>query len=210
MNRFLRPAVLFGLVLAVCAGVPAATQAAATDTGTFTVCNAAGNPKPSGTFTYTLAAAAGAGGTITQNVAVGGCSAKIFYPTGAQLLVTQSAPSGDAVTGIKLSGGSESTLGQVVLSAAQAAVTIGKGDAVLTFTTKAPGMPRRTCVAPHVVGFTLSSARTLIKHAGCRVGTVTYAHSSRIPRGGVISSRPTGGSHVPHGTLVRLTVSRGP
>jgi hypothetical protein len=209
MGRLLRPAVLFASALATSACLGAAALAAGT-VATFVVCNAAGNPKPAGTFTYTLSAPAGAGGTIVQNVAVGACSAKIFYPTGAQLLVTQATPTGDAVTSIKLSGDSTSALGQVVLSAGQAAVTIGTGDAVLTFTTKAAGAPRRTCVVPHVVGFTLSAARNLIKQAGCRVGAVTSVYSSRIPKGGVAASRPRGGAHVAHGTKVRLSVSRGP
>jgi hypothetical protein len=209
MERWLRPIWLF-LVIAGCAWVAATARGATTDTATLVVCNAPGSPAPTGTFTYTLSAPAGAGGTITQNVSVGACSAKIFYPTGSQLLVTETVPSGGAVTGIKLSGASQSTLGQVVLSAGQATVTIGSGDAVLTYTTKAAGVARRTCVVPHVVGFTLAAARTLIKHAGCRPGAVSYSHSSRIPRGGVISTRPRGGSRVPHGTSVRLTVSRGP
>ena len=151
MKRLLRPIVLITSLLAACACLAATARAAATDTGTFTVCNAAGNPAPAGTFTYTLSAPAGAGGTIVQNVAVGACSAKIFYPTGTQLLVTQTAPTGDSVTGIRLSGGGASTLGQVVLSAGQATVTIGTGDAVLTYTTKGPGAPKRACVVPHVV-----------------------------------------------------------
>jgi hypothetical protein len=210
MGRLLRSAVLLASALAAWTLVGSAFGAAAATDGTFIVCNSAGNPPPTGTFTYTLSAPAGAGGTIVQNVAVGACSAKIFYPTGAQLLVTETVPSGGAVTGIKLSGGSESTLGQVVLSAGQASVTIGSGDAVLTYTTKASGVPRRTCVVPQVVGLTLSTARVLIKHAGCRLGAVTRVHSTRIPKGGVVSSRPTAGAHVPHGTYVRLTVSRGP
>jgi hypothetical protein len=210
MMRWLRPTGFFALVLAACAGVAATAQAAATDTATFTVCNAAGNPKPAGVFTYTLSAPAGDGGTIVQNVAVGACSAKIFYPVGTPLLVTETVPGGDAVTNIALSGGSKSTLGQVVPSAGQAMVNLGSGDAVLTYTTKGPGVPRRTCVVPHVAGLSLSAARTLIKHAGCRVGSVNFVYSSRIPKSGVISSSPKAGSHVTHGTQVRLTVSRGP
>ena len=209
MMPSVRSAVLFGLLLAASALAAATAHAAVTATGTFTVCNAPGNPKPAGTFTYTLVAPAGAGGTIVQNVPVGGCSAKIFYPTGAQILVTEAVPSGGAVTGIKLTGGSQTTLGQVALSAGQANVTIGDGDAVLTYTTKAPGAPRRTCVVPHVIGLTLSAARALIKHAGCRVGPVTLVYSSRIPKSGVVNARPGAGAHVPRGTQVRLTVSRG-
>jgi hypothetical protein len=209
MGRLLRSAVLVVAAFAVWIGLGVSSNAA-TPSGTFTVCNAPGNPAPSVIFTYTLAAPGGDGGTLVQNVAVGACSAKIFYPVGTPLLVTETVPTGYAVTSIKLAEGSQSTLGQVVLSVGQAMVTIGTGDAVLTYTTKAPGVPTRTCVVPRVVGFTLSSARKLITHAGCRVGSVTFVYSSRIPKGGVVASRPKGGSQVAHGTKVRLSVSRGP
>jgi hypothetical protein len=208
MRRLLRPTVLVTTAIAVWVGFGVSSQAA-TPSGTFTVCNAPGNPAPSGIFTFTLAAPGAYGGTIIQNVAVGSCSAKIFYPVGTPLLVTETLPTGYTVTGINLASGSQSTLGQVILSIGQAMLTIGTGDAVLTYTMKAPGVPTRTCVVPRVVGFTLTSARKLIKRAGCRVGTVTFVHSTRIPKGGVISSRPRAGAHVPHGTSVRLTVSRG-
>jgi hypothetical protein len=208
MKRLLRPAV--SLLLALAALSAAATAStAATAVGTLSVCNASGSPGISGVLTYTLAAPGGAGGTITQTASVGTCAANVFFPVGTQVVVTETVPGGDAVTGIKLSGGSESTLGQIALSAGEATVTIGTGQAVLTFTTKGPGVATKDCVVPSVVGLTLSAARAAMKRAGCRVGSVGYVYSSRIPKGGVTSVNPKRGTHHAHGARVRLLVSRG-
>lgn len=199
---------LAAAAVALALSLPAA---AAPASGTLTVCSASGNPPITIALTFTLAAPAGAGGTLVQTAGVGGCSAKIFYPVGTQVIVTENVPTGFAVTDIKLASGSESTIGQTVLGAGVTTVTIGNGDAVVTYTTKGPGAPSaRACVVPQVIGLTLAAARKAISRAACRVGTVRYVYSSRIPKGGVTSVSPRRGAHLAHNAKVSLVVSRGP
>jgi len=65
------------------------------------------------------------------------------------------------------------------------------------------------CVAPRVVGQTLGSARTRIRHAACSVGRVRYVRS-RVRRGRVVWQSLRPGTRRPRGALISLHVSRGP
>jgi beta-lactam-binding protein with PASTA domain len=67
----------------------------------------------------------------------------------------------------------------------------------------------RPCVVPHAIGLNLAAARKAIKAAACRVKGVSYVYSSRIPKGGVTSTKPRAGAHLAHNGKVRLYVSRG-
>jgi hypothetical protein len=67
------------------------------------------------------------------------------------------------------------------------------------------------CRVPHLRGVRLRKAKTLLRRAHCRVGTVTRKTSSRRGRvGRVISSKPRAGSVRPAGTRVALVVGRRP
>ena len=66
------------------------------------------------------------------------------------------------------------------------------------------------CIVPNVGGKLLAAARRAIANAGCRVGTVRNAWSSRVRRGRVIRQSPPAGKRVQRGTKVSLVVSRGP
>jgi hypothetical protein len=77
-----------------------------------------------------------------------------------------------------------------------------------TTTTVATPPPTR-CVVPNVKGLALVGARSRVVRASCSLGRITHAYSRRIRRGRVIAQRPGPGTVWPHGTSVRLTISRG-
>jgi len=62
------------------------------------------------------------------------------------------------------------------------------------------------CNVQDVVGLTLRSAARALARGGCRAGTVQYAHSMRVRRGGVISQSPGFGAIRPGGATVDLVV----
>ncbi len=71
----------------------------------------------------------------------------------------------------------------------------------------APPVPR--CRVPAVVGRTLAAARVSIRRAGCRVGRIRRARSTRRRVGRVVSQQPRARARVRPGTRVNLVVSRG-
>jgi PASTA domain/Divergent InlB B-repeat domain len=85
----------------------------------------------------------------------------------------------------------------------------GPKTVTATFTVPPPPPPIvRRCRVPRVVGRRLAAARRLIVRAGCRVGRVRRARSTRA-RGRVVRQSPRAGALVRRGTRVHLTVSRG-
>ena len=134
-----RRMLLAGLVASM---IPAAAYGQRADSGPLTICNASGARPVTGTFVYTTSAVAAAGGTQTFNVAVGSCAPRLFYPLGITVTVTESAPTGYVVSGIKLTPTPPDPTTTTVISsntpaARSAVVTIGTGGATLTFTTTA-------------------------------------------------------------------------
>jgi serine protease len=75
-------------------------------------------------------------------------------------------------------------------------------------TTKAP-VRARPCVVPQLTGRTIRYARLLIARAGCRVGRVRTAYSTRVVKGRVISQSPLARRRVARGTRVSVVVSLG-
>ncbi len=71
----------------------------------------------------------------------------------------------------------------------------------------APPVPR--CRVPAVVGRPLAAARVSIRRAGCRVGRIRRARSTRRRVGRVVSQQPRARARVRPGTRVNLVVSRG-
>jgi penicillin-binding protein 1A len=61
---------------------------------------------------------------------------------------------------------------------------------------------------PSVVGMTESAAVSVIRNAGL-VPSVSYAYSSTVPRGVVISQSPLGGTNIDRESTVSITVSSG-
>ena len=175
-------------------------------TGTLTVCNTSGPRPVTGSFTYTLSALASAGGTQVLTIAVGTCAGQVFYPQGATVTVTETVPAGDAVASIVLAGGA-STIASSSLTAGSATVTIGSGQATLTFQTNGP-LPH--CVVPNVVGLTLTGATASLKKHSCRAGAVHRVYSKTVRAGRVISESPRRGSVLAHNAPVALVLSRGP
>ncbi len=84
------------------------------------------------------------------------------------------------------------------------------GTATVTWDLNPAGAPPiKGCVVPRLSGLTQRAATTALKHAGCTVGKVLKSRSKRVPRGRVISSRPSAGTKRPAGSAVALVVSSG-
>ena len=191
-----RKMLLAGLVASM---VPAVAYAQRADSGPLTICNASGARPVTGTFVYTTSAPAGAGGTQTFNVAVGSCAPRLFYPLGTSVIVTESAPTGYAVSGIKLTPtppdpSTTSVISSNTPSARSATVTIGTGGATLTFTTSAGtgggGGGGSSCKVPNVFGLVLAAAEAAIRKAHCTVGSVRKVYSNIYYPGIVYSESP--------------------
>jgi hypothetical protein len=65
------------------------------------------------------------------------------------------------------------------------------------------------CQVPTLRGAPLSVARAALRLLNCKVGKIRRAHSSTVPRGDVISTRPRAGKTAPIGTKVAIKVSSG-
>jgi uncharacterized delta-60 repeat protein len=65
------------------------------------------------------------------------------------------------------------------------------------------------CVVPNVRGETLAEARELLVVYGCLSGRTRHARSARVPRGRVVSQRPSPGARRAEDSRVALVVSRG-
>jgi hypothetical protein len=195
------------LAILIACMVPTAAAARSADTGIITVCNGGGE---SGTLTLTTVASAG--GTTTLGLSAGACTGMLFYPEGVGVTVTLSPSS--AVTAITLTPtkGKQGTTSVIASSnpgAGTANVTIGSGDATLTFVTKGPAGAARPCKVPNVFGLTLAAAKSAVRRANCTVGAVRKVHSNLYYPGRVFSQSPPRGTVLgPHGT-VGLTVSLG-
>jgi beta-lactam-binding protein with PASTA domain len=81
-----------------------------------------------------------------------------------------------------------------------------------TFTITAqpsPPPPLHKCKVPNVLGKTLGKAKSMLRQAHCRVGTVAHAYSRLKKKGIVIGQSRRPRRVFPNGTKVGLTVSRG-
>jgi PASTA domain len=217
MRELVRSSVVRKVVLGclVASMIPAVAfgRGAATG-GELILCSASGARSATGTFTFTLVTVASAGGTTTLNVPVGTCTGRLFYPVGVSLTVSENLPAGYAVTGITLNatpGGSGTT--SVITSntpaAGSATVTIGSGQATLTFTTNGPAGAARLCKVPNVFGLLFAAAKTAIRKAHCTVGLVRKVYSNIYYPGVVYSQSPQPGTVLAPLAHVNLTVSLG-
>ncbi len=205
-------ALLAAIALAAAVGARAAAAAPSPPykpppppSGTLAVCNASGSRPITSSLTFALVAPPGAGGSQTFSVAVGSCTPPVFYPVGTVVTVTETVPSGYAVTSIAIGGGA-STISSNSPAGGTAAVTIGTGASLLTFTTSGPPLP---CKVPRVLGLALASAKAAIARNGCAVGHVTRAYSRSVRSGRVISQKPRAGLVLAHAAPVDVVVSRG-
>jgi hypothetical protein len=204
--------VLFaGLVASM---IPAAAFGQRADSGLLTVCNVSGARPATGTFTFTYSTVASAGGTQTFNIAVGTCASRVFYPQGVSVTVAENVPTGYAVTGIALTPtkggpGTSSVITSNTPEAGSATVTIGTGQATLTFTTNGPPGAFSPCKVPNVFGLSLSAATASLRRAHCTVGSVRKVYSNVFYPGIVYSQSPPRGTVLPPRAHVNLTVSLG-
>jgi hypothetical protein len=200
--------------------IPAAAYGRSADSGPLTICNASGARPVTGTFVYTAVAPASAGGTQTFNVAVGSCTPKLYFPLGASLTVTETAPTGYSVSAIKLAPAPPDPTTTTTISANPAArsaiVTIGTGGATLTFTTTAGaggggggGGGGSPCKVPNVFGLALTAAEAAVRKAHCTVGAVRKVYSNVYYPNIVYSQSPPHGAVLAPKARVSLTVSLG-
>jgi hypothetical protein len=178
--------------------------------GTITVCATAGSRPVAGPLLFSLAAPASQGGTQTVSIAVGACSAQIFYPSGTSLNVVENVPAGAAVTAIALTG--QGTLTASAATAGSATVTIATGSGTLTFATSGPAatVAFADCKVPNVVGLGVLAAKSVIRKHSCTVGLVRRKYSSAFRAGHVTTESPRRGAVLAHGAPVDIVVSRGP
>jgi hypothetical protein len=66
------------------------------------------------------------------------------------------------------------------------------------------------CVAPDVIGGTVTAATQAIESANCRVGTISRAYSESIKKDTVSVERPRTGTTLPVGSSIDLVLSDGP
>jgi len=123
-------------------------------------------------------------------------------------------PAGDAVTGITLgptAGGSGTTsaITSNTPAAGSATVTIGSGQATLTFTTNGPPGAARLCKVPNAFGLSFAAAKTAIRKANCTLGAVRKVYSNIYYPGVVYSQSPPRGTVLAPRAAVGLTVSLG-
>jgi len=209
-----RKILLAGLVASM---IPAAAYGHRADSGILIICNASGARPVTGTFVYTTVAQASAGGTQTFSIPVGACGARLFYPLGVAVIVTETVPAGDTVTGVALSptagGPGTTTTAAANVSAGSATVTIGTGQATLTFKTngsgKAGGGGGSSCKVPNVFGLTLTAATTAVRKAHCTVGSLRKVYSNIYYPEIVYSQSPQRGTALAPNAHVNLTVSLG-
>jgi hypothetical protein len=207
-----RKIVLAGLVAAM---VPAVAYSRETAVGgELILCSASGVRVATGTFTFTLVTLASAGGTTTLNVPVGTCTGRLFYPVGISLTVSENVPAGFAVAGITLNAtpggpGTTSVITSNTPAAGSAVVTVGSGQATLTFTTNGAAGAARLCKVPNVFGLALTAAKGALRKANCTVGSVRKVYSNIYYPGVVYSQSPQRGTVLAPRAPVNLTVSLG-
>lgn len=205
--------IVLGVLAAALIPAVAYGRGAATG-GELILCNASGVRVATGTFTYTFVTVASAGGTTTLNVPVGACTGRLFYPVGVSLTVTENVPNGFAVTGITIGAtpggvGTTSVITANTPTAGSATVTIGSGQATLTFTTNGPAGSARLCKVPNLFGVTLAAAKTALRRVNCTVGSVRKVYSNIYYPAVVYSQSPPRGSVLAPRASVNLTVSLG-
>jgi hypothetical protein len=178
------------------------------------LCSASGLRVATGTFTFTFVTLASQGGTTTLNVPVGTCTGRLFYPVGASVTVTENLPASYAVTGIAIGPtpggvGTTSVITSNTPAAGSAVITVGSGQATLTFTTNGPAGAARFCKVPNLFGLTLAAAKNAIRKANCTVGAVRKVYSNIYYPSVVYSQSPPRGSILAPRAQVSLTVSLG-
>jgi len=118
-----------------------------------------------------------------------------------------------AITGAGLTVG---TVAQASSATVASGIVVSQTPAAGT--SAASGMPVALVVSsgpallpvPNVVGDTQAAATTAIAGAGLKVGTLTQATNSTIPKGDVVSENPVAGMNVASGSAVALVISTGP
>ena len=202
---------LAALALSPAAPHPPSQQAAPQPYGTIAVCAQQGaRPVTTGPLTFTIAAPPSAGGNHIISVALGACSAPIWYPSGTSLSILETVPSGDAVTTISLAG--SGTLTATTPAAGSATLSVGNAAGSVTFTTSGPATTSNVshCTVPGLFGLTVTGAKARLKAHACTLGSIRRVYSKVIRAGYIMGQSPKKGATLAHGAPVSVTVSRGP
>lgn len=92
--------------------------------------------------------------------------------------------------------GSEPEAGQVIRKFQPVSLSVSKGPELFAL--------------PELSGNSLEAAKTALNEAGMALGQITEVYDETAAAGTVLAQTPRGGTPVPHGTPVKLTVSKGP
>jgi PASTA domain-containing protein len=216
MRRLATSTVVLTIALAglVASLIPAAALGRGSAGGELILCNTSGVRVATGTFTFTFVTLASQGGTTTLSVAVGACTGRLFYPVGSSVTVSENVLPGYAVTGISIGPtpggpGTTSAITSNNPAAGSAIVTIGTGQATLTFATNGPSGSASLCRVPNLFGLSFTAAKAAIRRAHCALGTVRKVYSNIYYPGVVYSLSPPRGTILGPLGRVNLTVSLG-
>jgi serine/threonine-protein kinase len=134
-------------------------------------------------------------------------------PASTALVNVEGLPSSQAVARLRAAGFKPATssqpsstvaAGHAINTDPAAGTVVQVGSPVTVFVSSGPAPVH----VPDVTGQTQSAAERALTGAGLAVGTVTHQPSSTQTAGDVISQSPSGGSSVPTGSNVDLTVAQ--
>lgn len=86
---------------------------------------------------------------------------------------------------------------------------LGRTDDSPQSTAQSHSQSHSQCVVPRLTDSTLATSRRKLSAAGCKVGRIRYARSTRARKGRVIAQGVRAGTKTVSGTKVSVTISRG-
>jgi len=155
-------------------------------------------------LTLTITKSGTGSGTVTSSVGGINCGASCSgdFAQGSSVMLTASASSGSTFAGWS---GACAGMSSCIVTIDAARTATARFDRIEQ-QQQAPG---RKCIVPNVKRKPLAKAKRRIAAAHCRTGKVTKAKSKTVPKGTVISQKPSAGKKLAAGSKVKLVVSRG-
>ncbi len=152
-------------------------------------------------------------GMLVLCLAFAGCSTSPTKVTVPDVLGQTQAAAGDAITAAELKVGVvteaysvSAALGTVIRQSMPGGTSVDAGTAVALVISLGPLL----VTVPDLGGKTLVEASAEIIGANLTVGTISEDYSATVPAGAVVSQNPAAGASVVPGSVVALTLSKGP
>jgi hypothetical protein len=155
-------------------------------------------------LTLTVAKSGSGAGTVTSSVGTISCGAtcSASFDEGTLVTLTALASGGSAFAGWS---GPCTGIGSCTVGIDTAKTVTARFDELAS-----PGQQQTSkCVVPNVKRKPLATAKRKIAAAHCKTGKVTKAPSKTVPKGQVVSVKPSAGKKLAAGSKVKLVVSRG-